>query len=68
MTLPKFNDLISLTNLSEVDKEILSSQKILVELKMKRAINKQPLPHLFVQTKRRIAQLKTKRTLFLTSP
>lgn len=60
MSLPKFKELPDLNSREDIENKIHIYKKILFELKMKRATNQQVLPHLFSQTKRRIAQLFTK--------
>jgi len=66
MTLPKFKEVDIFSTLSDIDQEIFLQQKILFELKIQVGTNKETKTHLFSHTKRRIAQLKFKKTL-LTS-
>lgn len=62
MSLPKYNDLNSLINVSDIDQEIFLLQKNLFDLRIKRSTNQTNKPHLFTHTKRRIAQLKFKKS------
>jgi len=63
MTLPKYKELNNLVNISDIDKEIFLLQKNLFDLRIKRSTNQTNKPHLFTHTKRRIAQLKYKKSL-----
>jgi ribosomal protein L29 len=63
MTLPKYKDLNNLVTISDIDKEIFLLQKNLFDLRIKRSTNQTNNPHLFIHTKRRIAQLKYKKSL-----
>ena len=63
MSLPKYKDLNSLSNVEEIDQEIFILQKNLFDLRIKRSTNQTNKPHLFTHTKRRIAQLKYKKSL-----
>lgn len=65
MTLPKYNDLNFLSTISDIDQEIFIQQKNLLDLKIKKATNKKINCHLIVHTKRKIAQLKFKKTQIL---
>lgn len=65
MTLPKYKDLNSLTNLMDIDNEIFILQKSLFDLKLKRSTNQTIKPHLFTHAKRRLAQLKFKKSSLL---
>lgn len=65
MTLPKFKDLELISTISDIDQEIFLQQKTLFELKIQKATNKQIKFHLFTHTKRRIAQLKCKKSILL---
>ena len=65
MTLPKYKDLNNLVNISDIDKEIFLLQKNLFDLRIKKTTNQGNKPHLFVHTKRRIAQLKFKKSSLL---
>jgi ribosomal protein L29 len=67
MTLPKFNEIKSLINISDIDQEVFTLQKNLFDLKMKKSLNQNVKTHLFIHTKRRIAQLKFKKSLLLKS-
>jgi len=63
MTLPKYKDFNNLVNISDIDKEIFLLQKNLFDLRIKRSTNQTNKPHIFTHTKRRIAQLKYKKSL-----
>ena len=63
MSLPKYSELKTFTTLEEIEKEIFLSQKFLFDLKMKKSTNQSLKPHLFVHTKRRLAQLHLKKSL-----
>ena len=65
MSLPKYKDLSTLVNLSDIDQEIFLLQKNLFDLRIKRSTNQTNKPHLFTHTKRRIAQLKFKKSSML---
>jgi ribosomal protein L29 len=65
MTLPKFKEIETLSTISDIDQEIFFQQKILFELKIEKGTNKQVKTHLFSHTKRRIAQLKFKKSILL---
>ncbi len=65
MTLPKYQDLDRLTILEDIEKEILSLQKILLNLRITKVANKDRKCHLLKHTKRRIAQLKFKRSTLI---
>ena len=61
MSLPKYKDLNSLTNVIDIDKEIFLLQKNLFDLRIKRSTSQTIKPHLFTHAKRRLAQLKIKK-------
>jgi ribosomal protein L29 len=63
MTLPKYKDLENLVNISDIEQEIFLLQKNLFDLRIKRSTNQANKPHTFTHTKRRIAQLKYKKSL-----
>ena len=65
MSLPKYKELDSLTNVVDVEKEIFILQKNLFDLRIKRSTSQTVKPHLFAHAKRRIAQLKFKKSLLL---
>lgn len=67
MGLPKYKDLEKLANLIDIDQEIFILTKNLFDLRMKRATNQAVKPHLFIHTKRRLAQLKYKKFSLLKS-
>jgi ribosomal protein L29 len=61
MSLPKYKDLNSLTNVVDIEKEIFLLQKSLFDLKIKRSTSQTIKPHLFTHAKIRLAQLKFKK-------
>jgi ribosomal protein L29 len=63
MALPKYKDLESLVNISDIEQEIFLLQKNLFDLRIKRSTNQTNKPHSFTHTKRRIAQLKFKKSV-----
>jgi ribosomal protein L29 len=67
MAFPTYKTLENLTKISEVEEEILVLQKSLFDLKMKRSTNQSIKSHLFVHTKRRIAQLNFKKRILENS-
>jgi large subunit ribosomal protein L29 len=67
MSLPKYKDLNGLTTVSDIEQEIFNLQKNLFDLRIKKTTNQGNKPHLFVHTKRRIAQLKFKKSSLLIS-
>ena len=62
MSFPKYKDLNTLTTISDIDQEIFLLQKNLFDLRIKKTPNQSHKSHLFVHTKRRIAQLKFKKS------
>ena len=66
MSFPKYTELNSLTNTTDIDQEIFLLQKNLFDLRIKKTTNQSNKSHLFVHTKRRIAQLKFKKSSLLT--
>lgn len=67
MSLPKYKDLNLLSTISDIDQEIFLLQKNLFDLRIKRSTNQANKPHMFLHTKRRIAQLKFKKSLIISS-
>jgi ribosomal protein L29 len=65
MSLPKYKDLNNLNTIAEIEKEIFLLQKNLFDLKVKKSTSQKIKPHLYVHTKRRIAQLKFKKSSLL---
>jgi ribosomal protein L29 len=65
MSLPKFKDLNAITNISEIEQEIFLLQKNLFDLRIKRSTSQAIKPHLFLHSKRRLAQLKFKKSFLL---
>lgn len=61
MSFPKYKELDSLLNISDIDQEIYLLQKELFELRIKKSRNQSVNSHLFIHTRRRIAQLKFKK-------
>jgi len=61
MSLPKYKELNDLKNLEEIEKEIFLLTKNFFDLRLKKSTNQSIKPHLFVHTKRRIAQLNFKK-------
>lgn len=62
MSFLKYQDLTKLTNISEIDKELFLLQKSLFDLRMKKLTSQVVKPHLFLHAKRRIAQLKFRKS------
>ena len=67
MSLPKYKELENLTNVDEIDQEIFILQKNLFDLRIKKSTSQTVKPHLFIHAKRRIAQLKLKKSLLENS-
>lgn len=67
MSLPKYNELKDLTSIFDIDQEILILQKKLFDFKMQKSKTQAIKPHLFIHAKRRISQLKFKKTVLLKS-
>jgi ribosomal protein L29 len=65
MTLPKYKEIDFLSTISDIDQELFIQQKNLLDLKIKKATNKKINCHLFTHTKRKIAQLKFKKSVIL---
>jgi ribosomal protein L29 len=65
MTLPKYQELALLINLEDIEKEILSLQKSLFENRVNRSSNKDIKFHTIKHAKRRIAQLKFKKSILI---
>ena len=62
MTLPKYNDLSAFDLIFTIDQEILKQEKSLLDLRIKRFTARPANPHLFIHGKRRLAQLKFKKS------
>ena len=62
MSLPKYKELDSLTNVVDIDNEIFLLQKNLFDLKLKKFTSQNVKPHLFTHTKHRLAQLQFKKS------
>ncbi len=65
MSLPKYKDVNSFNNIIDIDKEIFILQKTIFDLRLKKSSSQSVKPHLFKHTKRRIAQLKFKKSSLL---
>jgi ribosomal protein L29 len=65
MSLPKYKDLKDLITISQIEDEIFLLTKNLFDLRIKKSTSQKIKPHLFIHTKRRIAQLNFKRTTLL---
>lgn len=65
MSLPKYKELESFTNVVDIDTEIFILQKNLFDLRIKRSTSQAVKPHLFTHSKRRLSQLKFKKSLLL---
>ena len=65
MSFPKYKDLNNITDTSEIEKEIFLLTKNLFDFRMKRSLKQVVKPHLFIHTKRRLAQLKYKKSSLL---
>lgn len=65
MAIPKYKELENITTLVDLEKEIFLFTKNLFDLRMKKSTNQSVKPHLFVHTKRRLAQLKFKKLSLL---
>lgn len=62
MALPNYKELEIFNNNSDINDEIFKLQKTLFNLRAKRAVNQAIKPHVFSHLKRRIAQLKFKKS------
>ena len=62
MSLPKYKDVTSFTTLVDIEKEIFLLQKTLFDLRLKKSTSQTVKPHLFLHAKRRIAQLKFRKS------
>jgi ribosomal protein L29 len=65
MALPKYTQLNEIITVSKIEEEIYILRKTLFDLRMKKSTNQGIKPHLFVHTKRRIAQLNFKKNCLL---
>jgi large subunit ribosomal protein L29 len=65
MSLPKYKEVNSFTNVLDIEKEIFLLQKNLFDLRLKKSTSQSAKPHLFKHTKRRIAQLNFKKSSLL---
>ena len=62
MSFPKYSDLKVLTQIEDIEKELLVLQKSVFDLRMKKLTSQTVKPHLFLHAKRRIAQLEFKKS------
>lgn len=62
MSFPKYKSLDQLKTIMEIDQEIFILQKNLFDLRIKRSTSQSVKPHLFLHAKRRLAQLKYKKS------
>jgi large subunit ribosomal protein L29 len=65
MSLPKYKEIENVTTLNDLDQEIFVIQKDLFDLRLKRSTSQSIKPHLFKHAKRRLAQLKFKRSILV---
>jgi ribosomal protein L29 len=65
MGLPKYKDLDALNQIEEINKEIFLLQQTLFDLKLNTIAKKNTKIHLFKHTKRRITQLKYKKSFLI---
>lgn len=65
MTLSSYKDLKNLETIKEIDQEIFLAQKTLFEYKLKKISTQGIKPHVFKHTRRRLAQLKFKKSCLL---
>nr|YP_009545421.1 ribosomal protein L29 [Mallomonas splendens]AYO28575.1 ribosomal protein L29 [Mallomonas splendens] len=67
MVFSNYKDLNNFSNIIEIEQEIFLLTKNLFDFRMKRSMNQTVKPHLFLHTKRRLAQLKFKKSILLKS-
>ena len=65
MSLPKYKDLNLIDTVSDIEKEIFLLKRNLFDLRIKRSTTQSTKPHLFIHTKRRIAQLEFKKSILI---
>ena len=65
MSLPKYKEIENVTTLNDLDQEIFVIQKDLFDLRLKRSTSQAIKPPLFKHAKRRLAQLKFKRSVLV---
>jgi len=65
MKLSKFKDLDIITTLGDLDEELFLQEKALFDLAMRKRLKQSIKPHFFLQAKRRITQLKFKKSQLL---
>lgn len=65
MTLQKYQELALFTNIEDIEKEILNLQKILFGFRINESTNKDRKFHILKHAKRRIAQLKFKKSTLI---
>lgn len=67
MTLPKYQELALLINLEDIEKEILNLQQIVFNFRINERTKKDKKFHTLKHAKRRIAQLKFKKSTLIKS-
>ena len=67
MSLPKYKELDNINTINDIDQEIFIIQKDLFDLRLKRSTSQTTKPHLFKHAKRRLSQLKFKKSILLKS-
>ena len=67
MSLPKYKEIENVTTLNDLDQEIFVIQKDLFDLRLKVKTSQATKPHLFKHAKRRLSQLKFKKSVLLKS-
>lgn len=67
MTLPTYKELDSFVDITKIEEEIFVLQRSLFRFRFLLATRREVKPHLFVHIKRRIAQLKFKKSLIFKS-
>ena len=65
MSLPKYKELERISKLTDINQEIFIIQKDLFDLRLKRSTSQAIKPHLFKYAKRRLSQLKFKKSVLL---
>jgi ribosomal protein L29 len=65
MSLPKYKELENLNTINDIEQEIFIVQKDLFNLRLKVKTSQATKPHLFKHAKRRLSQLKFKKSVLL---
>ena len=65
MSLPSYKEIDKLTTVVEIEQEIFILQKNLFDLRIKKKTSQTLKPHLFLHSKRRLAQLNFKKSTLL---